>query len=122
MQIFRTHSVHTQPTKKRGSRKRIGMEWNAFDNTWWVYHEHHPTTHVYNQCVLPALTYSAETWHLMKELERNLRSAQRGMRKKLLGAAWIREQTEVEDIVENVRWTCGGHIMCRVDNRWTNRA
>ncbi len=61
---------------------------------------------VYNQCILPVLTYGSESWRLTKELERKLRSAQRGRERRMLGitwrdkkrASWIREQTKAEDI------------------------
>ncbi len=87
---------------------------------------------VYNQCILPVLTYGSETWRLTKELERKLRSAQRGMERRMLGitlrdrkqASWNREQTKVEDIlmtIKNKKWIWGGHIMRRRDNRWTTR-
>ncbi len=69
-----------------------------------------------NQCILSVLRYGSETWRLTKELERKLRSAQRGMERKMLGitwrdrkrALWIREQTKVEDMlmtVKNKKWT-----------------
>lgn len=43
---------------------------------------------MYNQCILPVLTYGSENWHLTKEIEVKLRSAQRGMDSKMLGVAW----------------------------------
>ncbi len=43
-------------------------------------------------------------------------------------AIWIREQTEVEDIlmtikkkIKKLKWLWAGHIMRRTDNRWTKR-
>ncbi len=86
----------------------------------------------YNQCILPVLTYGSATWCLTQELERKLRSAQRGMERRMLGitwrdkkqALWIREQTKVEDIpmtIKNKKWTWAGHVMLRRDNRWTTR-
>ncbi len=85
---------------------------------------------VYNQCILPVLTYGSETWRLTKELERKLKSAQKGMERRMLGitwrdrkrASWTREQTKVEDIlvtIKNKKWTWAGHVMRRRDNRWT---
>ncbi len=70
---------------------------------------------VYNQC--PA---DPNVW----ELERKLRSAQRGMERRMLGitwrdrkrAPWIREHTKVEDIlvtIKNKKWTWAGHVMRR---------
>ncbi len=87
---------------------------------------------IYNQCILPVLTYGSETWHLTKEQERKLRSAQRRMERKMFGITWrdmkrtiwIREQTKVEDIlmtIEKKKWSWEGHIMRKTDNRWTKR-
>ncbi len=39
-------------------------------------------------------------------------------------AMWIREQTNVEDILMTIKkkkWSWAGHIMGRTDNRWTKR-
>ncbi len=39
---------------------------------------------MYNHRILPVLTYGSEIWHLTKELERNLGTLQRGMKRKML--------------------------------------
>ncbi len=65
---------------------------------------------VYNQCILPVLTYGSGTWHLTKEETQKLRSAQRGIERKMLGSTWrdrfrttwIRQQTRVEDILMTI--------------------
>ncbi len=87
---------------------------------------------VYNQCILPVLTYGSEIRHLTKEQERKLRSAQKGMERKMFGitwrdrkrAIWIREQTKIEDILMTIKkkkWSWAGYIIRRTDNRWTKR-
>ncbi len=87
---------------------------------------------VINQCVLLVLTYWSETWHVTKELERKLRSAQRGMERRMTSitwrdkkrASWIREETKVEDILMTIKkkkWTWAGYVMHRCDTRWTTR-
>ncbi len=74
---------------------------------------------VFNQCVLPVLTYGTETWRLTKHLE--LSSARREMEGKMQGitrrdtqrAPWIREQTKVDDIlatVKNKKWAWAGLV------------
>ncbi len=96
----------------------------------WRYHDFPLSLKIYNQCNLPVLTYGSETWHLTKEQEQKLKSAQRGMERKMLGITWrgrkratgIREQTKVEDILMTIKkkkWSWAGHIMRRTDNRWT---
>ncbi len=87
---------------------------------------------VYNQCILAVLTYGSETWRLTKKLERKVRSAKRGMERRILGitwrdrkrASWIKEHTKVEDIlvtIKNKKWTWAGHVIRRRDKRWTTR-
>ncbi len=90
--------------------RRIGMGWGAFGKQNLVMNSNVPLSlkrKVCDQCILPVLTYGSETWRLTKELERKLRSAQRGMERRMLGitlrdkkrTSWIREQTKVEDIL-----------------------
>ncbi len=127
--------VSANPAHEKKIRRRIGMGWSAFGKQNFVMNSNLPLSlerKVYNQCILQVLTYGAETWRLTKELERKLRSAQRGMEKRMLGitwrgrkrASWIREQTKVEDIpmtIKNKKSTWAGHVMRRRDNRWTTR-
>ena len=42
---------------------------------------------LYNQCVLPAMTYASETWTLTKALERRLAAAQRNMEKVMISVS-----------------------------------
>ena len=116
-------------------RRRISMGWSAFGKHYDIMSSRLPLSLkrlVFNQCVLPVLTYGAETWGLTKLLERKLRSAQRAMERKMVGvtlrdrkrASWIREQTQVEDILAQIKrkkWRWAGHVMRRSDNRWTTR-
>ena len=111
------------------------MGWSAFGKQSSVMKSNLPISlkrKVYNQCILPVLTYGSETWSLTKVLERKLQSAQRGMERIMFGitwrdkkrASWIREQTKVEDILTTIKrkkWTWARHIMRRTDNRWTIR-
>ncbi len=126
--------VSANPAHEKEIR-RIGMGWRAFDRQSLVMNSNLPLSlkkKVYNQCILPVLTYGSETWHLTKELEGNLRIAQRGMEKRMFGitfrdkkrALCIRELTKVEDIlmtIKNKAWTWAGHVMRRHDNRWPTR-
>ena len=66
---------------------------------------------VYNSCVLPAMTYDAETWTLTKQTENKLAAAQTKMERSMLNIAyndrktniWIRGRTKVIAILNNVR-------------------
>ena len=87
---------------------------------------------VYNSCVLPAMTYGAETWTLTKQAQNKLAVAQTKMERSMLNITykdrktniWVREKTKVIDIISNVRkmkWSWAGHINRLKDDRWTTR-
>ena len=66
---------------------------------------------VYNYCVLPAMTYGAETWTLTKQAQNKLAAAQTKMERSMLNITykdrktniWVRERTKVIDIINTVR-------------------
>src|SRR6202012_1936086 len=85
---------------------------------------------VFDSCVLPVLTYGAETLKLRKASEKKLRVTQRAMERSMLGISlqdkitnqWIRQQTEVVDVMERIaslKWNWAGHIARMTDERWT---
>ncbi|XP_072015009.1 uncharacterized protein [Amphiura filiformis] len=64
-------------------------------------------------------------------MERKLAAAQHNMERSILNITykdrntnkWIREQTQVQDILEAIKsrkWTWAGHISRRKDNRWSS--
>ena len=78
---------------------------------------------VYNSCVLPAMTYGAETWTLTKQAQNKLAAAQTKMERSMLNITykdrrtniWARERTKLIDIIYTVRkmkwsWTPGQGI------------
>ena len=96
---------------------------------------------VYNSCVLPAMTYGAETWTLTKLAQNKLAAAQTKMERSMLNITykdrrtniWVRERTKLIDIIYTVRkmkWSWAGHINCLKDDNgdqprggettWTN--
>lgn len=88
---------------------------------------------VNNHCILPVLTYGAETWTIKKQLEKKLATTQRAMQRKLIEtrirdrwtAEWVREQTGVAGMLVDIKrkkWTWIGYVMHRTENRWTLRA
>ncbi|GFN77097.1 protein sidekick-1 [Plakobranchus ocellatus] len=87
---------------------------------------------VYDQCVLPTMTYGCQTWSLTKATTQKLRVAQRAMERKILGikladrvkCSEIRKRTQIQDIVDFVakqKWKWAGHVARFKDNRWTLR-
>ena len=87
---------------------------------------------MFDQCVIPTMTYGAETWTTTKQLEQKLITAQRAMERRMLNITIrdkirnteIRKQTQVKDImvkIKQAKWRWAGHLMRRDDNRWTRR-
>ena len=66
---------------------------------------------IFNQCILPVLTYGCKTWTSTKKINQRLAVTQRTMERSVLGITrrdrksykWIREQTKVMDVVEKIR-------------------
>ena len=87
---------------------------------------------IYNSCVLPAMTYGAETWALSIHAKNKLAAVQTKMERSMLKITyrdrktniWVREKTKVIDVIEQVRrrkWTWAGHVSRIRDNPWTLR-
>ena len=87
-------------------------------------------TKLYNQVILPVITYGSETWTLTKESITKLQVAQRAMERQMLRISlrdrkeniWVRGQTKVLDIIESIKWSkwkWAGHIQRMTDERWT---
>ena len=87
---------------------------------------------VFDQCVLPVLTYGAETLTLTLTSARNLKVTQRKMERSMLGLNLrdhvknedLRRRSGVTDIIERIailKWNWVGHMARRTDNRWTKR-
>ena len=83
---------------------------------------------VYNSCVLPAMTYGADTWTLTKQAQNKLAAAQTKMERSMLNITykdrrtniWVRERTKLIDIIYTVRkmkWSWAGHINRLKDDR-----
>ena len=75
---------------------------------------------VYFQCVLPTVTYGAQTTNNADTEESSMLDITWRDRKT---ADWIRQKTKVKDILESVsklKWNWAGHIARMTDNRWTS--
>ena len=68
-------------------------------------------THVYNSCVLPAMTYGAESWTPTKQAQNKFAAAQTKMERSMLNITyknrrtniWVRERTKLIDTIYTVR-------------------
>ena len=116
-------------------QRRIMAGWAAYAKHWDISKSNLAIClkrQVYNSCVLPAMTYCAETWALIKHAQNNLAAAQTKMERSMRNITckdrrtniWVRERTRVIDIMYTVRkmkWSWAEHINRRKGNRWTSR-
>ena len=123
-------------SKEQEIKCRITLGWQAFGRASAIFkNKEIPTClkrQVYNQCIIPTVTYGSETWNLTKIQTMKLRSMQRAHERIMLNitwrdhktAEWIREQTKLRDILETIskaKWTWAGHLTRRTDNRRTTK-
>ncbi|CAH2268473.1 jg16903 [Pararge aegeria aegeria] len=115
--------------------RRIQLGWGAFGKLRRVFSSPIPQclkTKVFDQCVLPVMTYGAETWTLTARLIHKLQVAQRAMERAMLGISLrdkirnevIRQRTKVTDIafrVSVLKWQWAGHVCRRTDGRWSRK-
>ena len=116
-------------------KRRIVMGWQAFGRAHSIVtNKDIPIVNkhqVYNQCILPTVTYGVETWNFMKKEVIKVRTMQRAHERLVHNgtwcdrktAEWIRLQTKVRDIMQTiseVKWSWTGHL-ARTDNWWTTK-
>ncbi|CAG9133443.1 unnamed protein product [Plutella xylostella] len=102
--------------------RRIQLGWAAFGKLRHIFSSAIPQslkTKVFNQCVLPVMTYGAETWTLTVGLVHRFKVAQRAMERAMLGVSLmdrirnevIRQRTKVTDIAVKIcklKWQWAG--------------
>ncbi|CAG4970592.1 unnamed protein product [Parnassius apollo] len=116
----------------REVNRRIQLGWAAFGKLRHIFSSGIPQslkTTLYNQCVLPVMTYGSETWSITAGRMRTLKVAQPAIERAMLGVSlldklrneYIRSKTRVTDIAQRIsklKWQWAGHIARRTDNRW----
>ncbi|CAG9840644.1 unnamed protein product [Diabrotica balteata] len=87
-------------------------------------------TRVFNQCILPVLTYGSQTWTFTKENMEKIAKTERSMERQMLNIKlsdkkrneWISNKTKVKDVstqVAKLKWKFAGHTLRQKDERWT---
>ncbi|KAJ2938424.1 hypothetical protein O0L34_g12865 [Tuta absoluta] len=132
--IYLGHCLSFGPQSQvKEVERRIQLGWAAFGKLKDVFKSQIPQnlkTRVFNQCVLPTLTYGAETWTLTRESLHKIKVAQRAMERSMLGIKLqdrvrneeIRRRTRVVDVgkrITKLKWAWAGHLARRDDGRWT---
>ena len=115
--------------------RRIQCGWKVFNDNKFLLKSDIPITlkrKLFNQCILPAMTYACETWTMTKAMKCRIAAAQRRMERSMLGISWeehktnewVRNKSNIQDILETIhkrKWTWAGHVSRMTDDRWTVR-
>ncbi|XP_045460954.1 uncharacterized protein LOC123671253 [Harmonia axyridis] len=116
-------------------KRRITLSWAAYGRLGGVFKSNLPVClkrRVFDQCILPVMTYGAETLTLTVTSAKKLRVAQRKMERSMLGVSLrdhvknedLRVRTGVTDVIYQIarlKWNWAGHVARMVDGRWTKR-
>ena len=117
-------TIAMENSSKQEVSIRIKVGWSVFGKYREIFLDRHlPMSvkgKVFNQCVLPAITYGCQTWSLTKALVKKLETSQRAMERRMLNVKLedkirnitVRQRTRVTDIVQhvtNTKWKWAGH-------------
>ena len=81
-----------------GLQRRIMAGWVAFAKHWGIFKSNLAIglkRQVYNSCVLPAMTYGADTWTLTKQAQNKLAAAQTKMERSMLNITYKDRKTNI---------------------------
>ena len=110
---------------------RCKIRWRAFSKMNAMFRSNMPISlkrKVFDQCILPVLTYSCEAWRLTAKANQKMKVTQRSMERQMLNLsccdkkrnAWIRQETKIYDIMRRVvsrKWQWAGHVARRSGQR-----
>ena len=116
-------------------QRRITLAWAAYGALSDIFKSsipNHLKKKTFDQCILPVMTYGAETLSLTQATATKLRVAQRRMERSMLGLTLrdrvrneeIRRRTGVTDVIERIawlKWNWAGHVARMTDGRWTRK-
>ena len=132
--IYLGQLIKMDPSMDAEISRRINIGWQAFGKASWLLRDKKFSLalrrKLYDQCILPSITYGCETWNLKKRMAIKLRSLQRAHERMILGVSltdhksseWIREKTGLTDILETIfkrKWRWAGHVARMKSDRWT---
>ena len=116
-------------------KRRVTQCWTAYGKLADVFKSDMPQClkrKVFNQCLLPVMTYGAETLTLTTTTANKLMATQGKIERSMLGVLLrdhirnndLRRRTAVTDVVNRIRklkWNWAGHVARMSDKRWTKR-
>lgn len=113
--------------------RRTRLAWAAFGKLSYILKNEkiplYMRRRIFDQCILPVLTYGVQVWTFTKHNIDRLAKTQRSMERSMLHITlkdrmrneWIRQRTGVEDVVKHasqLKWKWAGHNARYDDNRW----
>lgn len=134
--VYLGHEIRiTRDNQTCELKRRITLSWAAYGRLSHVFRAKIPISlkrKVFDQCILPVLTYGAETLTLTTASARKLRTTQRKMERSMLGVSLrdhirnedLRRRTGVTDVIQQIaslKWNWAGHVARMTDGRWTRR-
>lgn len=117
-------------------KRRTKQAWAAFGRLNYILKNvkipQHLRSKVFDSCILPVLTYGAQTWTMTKRNIDKLIKTQRAMERQMLHVTlkdkkrntWIRQRTKVTDVRDRsarLKWQFAGHNARQTDTRWNVR-
>jgi hypothetical protein len=86
---------------------------------------------ILNSCILPTLTYGAQTWAMTKKEKERIKTTQNAMERSMLGVRRrdrikntvikkkFKNNTDFLEAVKKLKWDWTGHIARQTSERWT---
>lgn len=113
--------------------RRVQLTWNKYWSLKEIFKSNLPTnlkTKVLNSCLLPCLTYGAQTWKFSSNIRNRIVTCQRGLERSMLNIkkiqrvrhTKIRQTTRAADALVQAlasKWKWAGHVARLQDRRWT---
>ena len=116
--------------------RRIQLAWAKFGKLSFIFGDQElPISlkkQLFDQCIIPVLSYGADTWTTTIKMKKKLRVTERAMERIMIGVTRkdrvtnqnLRLKTNVRDIIMEIKikkWRWAGHLARCQDNRWTQR-
>lgn len=134
--IYLGHEVRiTRDNQTCELKRRTTLAWAAFGKLRDVFKSDIPVylkRKVFDQCVLPVMTYGSETLTITTATAKKLKVTQRKMERSMLGVTLkdrirnedLRRRTGIIDVISAIsklKWNWAGHVARMRDDRWTKR-
>ncbi len=90
-------------------------------------------SHIFNSCVVPALTYGCQTWSATKKIEKKMQYTQNSVERSMLNIR-LKDKVTITKIktkfkinknvihhVKRLKWNWAGHVCRLKDQQWMHR-